>query len=60
LKAHYEKKGVTLPQVRAEVYVTLNARPSRLLIDPNLDLVQIKDSFAPKTWILSDKQGSHK
>jgi hypothetical protein len=52
LAKHYEQKGVENPSVRAQVYVTLNARPSRLLIDPNLDLTQKKDSFYPKDWIL--------
>lgn len=52
LKKHYEKQGVCNPQVRAEVYVTLNARPSRLLIDPTIDLTQEKDTFAPKKWVL--------
>ncbi len=51
LKQHYEKQGLTNPSVRAEVYVTLNARPSRLLIDPQIDLTKISDNFAPKTWI---------
>ena len=49
---HYAKIGLDNPQVRAEVYVTLNARPSRLLIDPNVDLMKERDTFAPKTWIL--------
>lgn len=52
LGKHYEQKGLCKPQVRAEVYVTLNARPSRLLIDPNVDLMKEKDTFAPKKWIL--------
>ncbi|MDX2285052.1 MAG: HTTM domain-containing protein [Bacteroidia bacterium] len=52
LKQHYEARGMHDPAVRAEVYVTLNARPSRLLIDPSLDLTQIRDGWAPKTWIL--------
>lgn len=52
LKKHYEKQGLCNPQVRAEVYVTLNARPSQLLIDPTIDLSQEKDSFAPKKWII--------
>lgn len=52
LGKYYEQKGVCNPQVRAEVYVTLNARPSRLLIDPQVDLMQEKDTFAPKNWIL--------
>jgi hypothetical protein len=52
LGAHYEKQGVQQPEVRAEVYVTLNARPSRLLIDPKRNLLNEKDTFAPKDWIL--------
>ncbi|GAB4419993.1 MAG: HTTM domain-containing protein [Bacteroidia bacterium] len=52
LAAHYASQGVADPRVRAEVYVTLNARPSRLLIDPQTDLTRIRDSWAPKTWIL--------
>jgi hypothetical protein len=55
LGKHYEKKGVYKPHVRAEVYVTLNARPSKLLIDPNINLMQQKDTFKPKKWILTDK-----
>lgn len=52
LANHYEKQGVNSPQVRAEVYVTLNARPSQLLIDPHVNLAPLKDSFSPKKWIL--------
>jgi hypothetical protein len=52
LAEHYATKGVNKPQVRAEVYVTLNARPSQLLIDPSIDLSKEKDTFAPKKWIL--------
>lgn len=55
LKKHYEQRGVSNPAVRAEVYVTLNARPSKLLIDPNVDLAKIRDGWAHKTWILNDK-----
>jgi hypothetical protein len=52
LGAYYEKQGVYQPAVRAEVYVTLNARPSRLLIDPQRNLLKERDTFAPKDWIL--------
>ena len=52
LGKHYAAIGVHQPEVRAEVYVTLNARPSRLLIDPNRDLMKEKDTFAPKDWII--------
>ncbi|MFN4080222.1 MAG: HTTM domain-containing protein [Saprospiraceae bacterium] len=52
LKKHYEARGVRDAAVRAEVWVTLNARPSRLLIDPYIDLTKTKDSWRPKNWIL--------
>jgi len=52
LGRHYEAKGLLKPEVRAEVYVTLNARPSRLLIDPHRNLLNEKDSFKPKDWII--------
>ncbi len=55
LAGHYAKQGMKAPAVRAEVYVTLNARPSRLLIDPNVDLTKIKDGWRHKTWILPDE-----
>jgi hypothetical protein len=51
LAKYYAEKGVSSPAVRAEVYVTLNAAPSRLLIDPNLDLTKIRDGWSHKTWI---------
>ena len=52
LKKHYASLGVETPSVRAEIYVTLNGKPSKLLIDPNLDLTKIEDSWANKSWIL--------
>lgn len=52
LGKHYGAKGVHKPEVRAEVYVTLNARPSRLLIDPKRDLMKERDTFKPKDWII--------
>lgn len=52
LGKYYEQKGVHKPIVRAEVFVTLNARQSQLLIDPERDLMKEKDSFRPKDWII--------
>jgi hypothetical protein len=52
LKGHYQQHGVTNPSVRAEVYVTLNAKPSQLLVDPDLDLTSVRDTWKPKPWIL--------
>lgn len=51
LAQHYEEKGVHDPAVRAEVYVTLNGRPGQLLLDPTIDLTQIQDGWAPKSWL---------
>ena len=51
LADHFREKGMEQPQVRAEVYVTLNARPSQLLIDPTVDLTQIRDGWRHKDWI---------
>lgn len=52
LKGYYEHQGVSSPAVRAEVYVTLNARPSELLIDPAVDLTQVTDGWQHKEWVL--------
>jgi hypothetical protein len=51
LKDHYQKQGVNDPAVRAEVYVTLNAKPSQLLIDPAVNLASVNDSWKTKAWI---------
>jgi hypothetical protein len=52
LAGYYEKQGLVNPEIRAEVYVTLNSRPSRLLINPTVDLSKIEDSWINKDWIL--------
>jgi hypothetical protein len=54
LKNHFARNGVHDPKVRAEVYVTLNGRPSKLLFDPDLDLTKLKDSWQHKFWIYND------
>lgn len=55
LGKHYQAQGVYEPKVRAEVYVTLNAKPSKLLVDPSVDLMKETDSFKPKNWIIHYK-----
>lgn len=52
LKSHYNKQGMDVTKVRADVYVTYNARPSQLLIDNQLNLLALKDTWAHKQWIL--------
>jgi hypothetical protein len=53
LKKYYISKGMYDPSIRAEVYVTLNGQPSKLLIDPNIDLTKLKDTWSDKEWIIN-------
>ncbi len=53
LKQHYNNQGLNINKVRAEVYVTLNAKPSKLLFNDTINLLQLNDSWAPKNWILA-------
>ncbi|ALJ00207.1 HTTM domain-containing protein [Rufibacter tibetensis] len=60
LHKDFKAKGIPDPQVRAEVYVTMNGRGSRLLIDPDFNLAAAKESFRAKTWILPfDEKALH-
>lgn len=52
LQRDFVRRGMLRPRVRAEVYVSMNGRGSRLLIDPVINLAAKKESFLPKTWIL--------
>ncbi|MES2560715.1 MAG: HTTM domain-containing protein [Bacteroidota bacterium] len=52
LKTYYEERGAVVSKVRAEVYVTLNARPSRLLISDQQNLLELTDSWQHKNWII--------
>ena len=42
-------------EVRARAYVSWNGRPSRLLIDPDYDLLQASLGPRPKTWVLREE-----
>jgi hypothetical protein len=55
LAAEYIKRGVKEPQVFAEVYVALNGRPSRLFIDPKVDLNEQETGWHQYTWVLPFK-----
>lgn len=48
----YIKEGFEDVQVRADALVSLNARPPLPMIDPIVDLMQVRDGFAPADWIL--------
>lgn len=49
---YYKRKGVNNPKITAEIYVTLNAKPSKLYIDSTLNLMTVEDGWANKKWIL--------
>lgn len=51
LHQYYSSQGIQDPIIRAEVYVTLNGRPSSLYFSPELDLSRLKDSWAPRRWL---------
>lgn len=48
----FQQIGYADVEVRAEVYVSLNGRPSRLLVDPTIDLTHADRSLRPKPWVL--------
>lgn len=50
----FHARGMPGVEVRAEAYVSLNGRSSRLLVDPEVDLAARRDSLMPQPWILRD------
>ncbi|TGK01204.1 HTTM domain-containing protein [Leptospira langatensis] len=42
--------------VNADVRVSLNGKKSRVFIDPNRDLMKVKDDFSYKDWVLTDSK----
>jgi len=52
LHDHYEKQGVADPIVRAEAWVTLNGKRSKLIVDPHRDLSQVQLDLGAADWIL--------
>lgn len=52
LKSHFESQGHANLAVFVESAVSLNGRPSRPFIDPNVDLTLKNESFKHKDWIL--------
>lgn len=57
LHDHYQKNGMTDPEVFATVYVAMNGRRSRLYVDTSVNLARETDTWKHKNWILafSDK-----
>ena len=49
---HYRRQGVIDPEVRADAWVTMNGRPARRLVDPEVDLAAHARGSLPPGWIL--------
>ena len=49
---YQERFGFEQPNVKVQSYVALNGRASQQFIDPNVNLVNEKDNFYHKKWIL--------
>jgi hypothetical protein len=50
LADHYQKQGIAVAKVRAEVYVTLQGKPSELYFDPQLNLLTLNHRDFP-AWL---------
>lgn len=51
LAHYYAAHGFTDPMVFADVYVALNGRLGRTMVDTKVDLAKEKESFSHKSWI---------
>jgi hypothetical protein len=52
LREEFRRRGLVDPEVRADVFASLNGRPSQRLVDPDVDLAHLSDGLRAKTWIL--------
>lgn len=52
LKNTYEKKGWKAPQVYAEVFVSLNGRPSERLVRAEVNLAAVEWEWGRQDWVL--------
>lgn len=52
LADHFRKNGYEEIEVYVDSYVALNGRMSTLYIDPEVNLLTVKDNFKPKNFIL--------
>ena len=52
IRDRYQAKGFIEPQITAESYVTLNGQRSKPFIDPTINLLDIKEGWEHKDWVL--------
>ena len=51
IERDFRARGHAHVEVRADAWVSLNARPMQRLIDPTVDLAAVEDGLAPARWI---------
>jgi len=54
LAQHYREQDKVDVEVRADVWVSMNGRPPRRMVDPAVDLAALPRSVSPSKWILAD------
>ena len=52
LADRYEKRWGARPEIRVDLWASLNDRPYQLLIDPEVDLARVVLRPGPSTWIV--------
>lgn len=52
IRDDFRARGHARVEVRAQAWVSLNARPMRLLIDPAIDLAAVDDGLSRARWIM--------
>ncbi len=57
IEGDLRRRGMHDVEVRVDALASLNGRPMQRLIDPDVDLTTIDDSFMPATWILPAPEG---
>ena len=54
LAQHYRDQGRGDVEVRVDVWVSMNGRPPRRIVDPTVDLAALPRSLMPANWILAN------
>lgn len=47
-----KNKGHADVEVRADALVSFNGRAAQPIVDPNVDLAHVEDTFSPRTWVM--------
>jgi hypothetical protein len=52
LEDAYRRQGLEDIEITVRAHVTLNGRPSQLLVDPAIDLTEVEPGLGHKAWVL--------